>query len=258
MGRNEYQEADTPKPRKKKKKTHKVYAFIVLTMGVAIIALAILILFYVQKIEVDGNEYCKDREIAAVVQNDKYSINTLYILAKYALGYGEQLPCLDSMKISLKTPWVIKVTVEEKPIVGYIYAGNEYAYFDKDGMIVYKGTTFIDGLPCIEGIETGDVSLYSIIESKDRGIFEEILETSQEVKKYELSTDKIVCKENKIYLYIGKICVSLGSSVSSEQIAQINPILEKLEGKEGTLHLENFSEGSTTITFNTNEVVDEN
>ena len=103
MGKNDYQGEGTAKPRKKKK-SHKVYAFLVLTMGIAIIALAILIFFYVQKIEVEGNEYCRDREIIEAVQNDRYSINSLYILGKYALGYGEKVPCLDSMKVSLKAP----------------------------------------------------------------------------------------------------------------------------------------------------------
>lgn len=258
MGRNEYQEEEAARPKKKKKKSHKVYAFMVLVMGIAIIALAVLILFYVQKIEVEGNEYCKDKEIINTVQNDRFSINSLYILGKYALGRGGQVPCLDSMKVSMKTPWIVKVKVKEKPIVGYIYAGNEYAYFDKEGMIVYKGADFIEGLPCIEGIETGDISLYGTIESKDKSIFEEMLVTSQQVKKYKIAPDKIVCKDDRIYLYKGTIRISLGNSVSSEQIAQIPPILEKLEGKEGTLHLENYSEGNTTITFNAEEIQEEN
>lgn len=258
MGKNEYQEDEAARPKKKKKKSHKVYALMVLVMGIAIIVLAVLILFYVQKIEVEGNEYCKDKEIINTVQNDRFSINTLYILGKYALGRGEQLPCLDDMKVSMKAPWIVKVTVKEKPIVGYIYAGNEYAYFDKEGIIVYKGPDFIEGLPCIEGIDTGDISLYGMIESKDKSIFEEMLVTTQQVKKYKLSLDKIVCQDDKIYLYKGKIRISLGSSVSSEQIAQIPPIMEKLEGKEGTLHLENYSEGNTTITFNAEEIQEEN
>ena len=33
------------------------------------------------------------------------------------------------------------------------------------------------------------------------------------------------------------------------KVAQIPKILEKLEGKEGTLHLENFSDESDTATF---------
>ena len=37
--------------------------------------------------------------------------------------------------------------------------------------------------------------------------------------------------------------------VTVEKIAQIKPILEKLEEQEGTLHLENYSAGNETITF---------
>ncbi|MEI3209887.1 MAG: hypothetical protein V8S14_02350 [Lachnospiraceae bacterium] len=34
-----------------------------------------------------------------------------------------------------------------------------------------------------------------------------------------------------------------------EKIAQIPPIIEKLGGQEGTLHLENYADGQETITF---------
>ena len=97
MGKEKRQKEE--KPGKRKKKSHRLYALVVLLLGIAIIALGVLILFYVQKIEISGNEYCTDQEIVDTVQSDKYSINTLYILGKYALGYGEQLPCLESMEV---------------------------------------------------------------------------------------------------------------------------------------------------------------
>ena len=58
-------------------------------------------------------------------------------------------------------------------------------------------------------------------------------------------------------MYIGKVCVSLGLDVTSEKIAQIKPILKKLEDKEGTLHLENYSGGNDTITFAIDEFPEE-
>ena len=252
MGKEKRQKEE--KPGKRKKKSHRLYALVVLLLGIAIIALGVLILFYVQKIEISGNEYCTDQEIVDTVQSDKYSINTLYILGKYALGYGEQLPCLESMEVGLKAPWVLKVTVKEKPIVGYVRNGEDYAYFDKAGLVVSESSSLIEGLPCIEGIEVKDIKL---LRSDDTRIFEEILETSKEVVKYQLSTDRIVCKDDKIYLYIGKVCVSLGKNVSSEQIAQIAPIMEKLGDQEGTLHLENYSETTETITFDIGEFSEE-
>ena len=103
-----------------------------------------------------------------------------------------------------------------------------------------------------------DIELYKRIDNGNSGIFEEILEASQEFRKYERIVDKIVCKNNRIYIYIGKICISLGDNVTPEKIAQIDPILEELEGREGTLHLENYGEGRETITFDIGEFPEEN
>lgn len=240
--------------KKTKRKSHRLYAFVVLLLAAAILVLSVLVLFYVQQIKVEGNEYCTDQQIVDTVRSDKYSINTLYIAGKYAIGKGKSLPCLESIHVSLSAPWTLKVTVREKPIVGYLENKDNYAYFDKEGMVVSMSPTLIEGLPCIEGVSMKDIKLYSRLETDDSKIFEEILETSREAVKQEISADRIVCRGDEIYLDIGKIYVNLGNQVSSDQIAQIPPILEKLGGQEGTLHLENYSESSDTITFDIGEI----
>lgn len=244
--------------KKRHKKKYRIYAAVVLTLGIAIIALTIFLLFNIQKIEIKGNEYCTDKEIQAVVQNDKLSSNSLYVVLKYTVGRGETLPCFESLKVSMKNPWTLKITVEEKPIVGCLSDGKEYVYFDKEGLVVRRGTTAMEGVPTVEGIESSNIKLYEKMESGKTKILEEVLEASDEAKKYELSIDKIVCKEGKIYLHIGKICINLGSNVTAEKIAQISPIVEKLGNKEGTLHLENYSAGQGTITFEIAEETKEN
>ena len=240
--------------KKTKRKSHRLYAFVVLLLAAAILVLSVLVLFYVQQIKVEGNEYCTDQQIVDTVRSDKYSINTLYIAGKYAIGKGKSLPCLESIHVSLSAPWTLKVTVREKPIVGYLENKDNYAYFDKEGMVVSMSPTLIEGLPCIEGVSMKDIKLYSRLETDDSKIFEEILETSREAVKQKISADRIVCRGDEIYLDIGKIYVNLGNQVSSDQIAQIPPILEKLGGQEGTLHLENYSESSDTITFDIGEI----
>lgn len=251
MGTKEHLEE---RPRKRrKKKSHRVYAFFVILFGLAIIILTILLLFHVQKIEIRGNQYCTDKEISEAVQNDKFSRNSLYVIGKYLLGKGEQPACLESMKVGLSTPWTLRVTVKEKEIVGYIYDNQDYAYFDKEGLVVKKDTSYIEGVPLVKGIEVKEVKLYQSLESENSQIFEEILEASNELKKNDLSTEKIICQDSRIYLFIGKVCISLGNHVTPEKVAQIAPILEKLEGKEGTLHLESYSEGQETITFDVGE-----
>lgn len=252
MAKKEYRETNERVRTKKrmKKKSHRLYAALVIFLGIAIISLSVMILFKVQKIKISGNSYCTNEEITKMVQSDKYSTNSLYIFVKYLTGKGEVLPCLESAKVSLESPWIVKVSVKEKAIIGYLSVDKECAYFDKEGLVVYKNNEAMEGIPLVEGIKVKDTGLYHTIESGESGIFEEILETSQEIKKYDLQIKKIVCKSGNIYLYINKICVSLGNTVSSEQIAQIQPIMEKLGKKKGTLHLENYSENQEMITFN--------
>lgn len=247
MGNREYKERK--EPRRRNKKSHRIYAFIVLSLAAAIIAAVIFLLFYVQKIEVKGTEYVTEKEIIDIIQNDDFSVNALYILGKYALGKGKVLPCLDEMKVGLKAPWIVKVEVKEKPIIGYVRNGELYDYFDKEGLVVLESPALIEGIPYIEGIGMGEAKLYQHLKSKNTRIFEQILETSREIAKYEIKPDRIVCEEDVICLYVGRIRIRLGKEVSAVKIAQIPPILEKIGDKEGTLHLENYSEVQGTITF---------
>lgn len=251
--RPEWEETREEPRKRRKKKSHKVYAFFVLLLGFIIIGVAVFLLFYLQEITVSGNEHMTEQEIMDVVCNDKYSVNTLYILGKYAVGKGEVPPCLERMKIRMEAPWRLKVIVEEKPIVGYIQNGDKYDFFDKEGLVIFESSELIEGLPYIEGIDVGEVRLYQYLKSDDTRIFEQILEASREVAKYGLTSARIVGEGDEICLDIGNIRVRLGKSVSAEQIAQIPPILEKLGDRAGTLHLENYSEMNSTITFETAE-----
>lgn len=247
-----------PRRRKrKKKKSHFMYGLIVFVLGIAILGLGITLLFRVQTVKIEGNGYCTDREIKDMVQSDRYSVNSLYILGKYMVGRGEVLPCLESVKVTLKSPWDVKVAVKEKSIIGYISDGEEYAYFDKEGLVVFKSNKLIEGVSFVEGIAVKNTQLYQKLESSEADIFEEILETSRELKKYNLTTEKILCRNVNIYLQLEKVYINLGKSVSADKIAQIPPILEKLGRKKGMLHLENYSETQEMVTFNKGETLKE-
>lgn len=261
MTRQEYERVQKKKRKERKRKNKKklrLYALSVIFLAIAIIALVVMLLFRIQKIEIDGNQYCTDKEIREMVQDDKYSTNSLYVIGKYLTGHGKTYPCFERVKVSMGAPWILKVSVQEKPIIGYTEGKEDYLYFDQDGMIVKKDNQIMEGIPFVEGLDTDHEELYQPLKKEKSDIFEEILETSQELKKYDMNIKKIVCKNDRIYVYINKVCVSLGNQVSAEKIAQISPIMEKLGNKKGTLHLENYSEERKTITFNKGKFPKEN
>ena len=243
---------------RKRKKTHKLYAAIVLTLGIVIICLSIMILFYVQRIEIKGNQYCSDKTIVQAIQNDRFSINSLYVLAKYSMGKGEIPLGLESMEVKMKNPWTLSVSVEEKESIGYFEHKKQRVYFDEEGLVLINGLAIVEGVPLVEGIDFKNVKLHSTLSCENTSIFEEIKTIKSEFAKNEIKIDRILYIDDRIYVYKGKKCFSLGMDVTPEKVAQIPPILKKLGKKKGTLHLENYSGGNETITFAIGEFPKEN
>ena len=235
--------------RRRKKKSHRLYALIVIILGIAIIAMTVILLFYVQKIEIKGNEYTEDEVILESVEKDRLSVNSLYLLIKYRYMDYEMPKSLNSMKLGLKNPWTVRITVQEKAITGCFLEGENYVYFDKEGTVVLKKKELAEGVPYIEGVEIGETKLYKKMKVKDEKLFQAILNVVQEVKQFELTPDQILCTESGIELHFGTIRVLLGFDITTKKVAQILPILGKLEGRSGTLHLEHFEDETNTIPF---------
>ena len=242
---------------RKRKKSYKLYALTVIVLGIAIIVMSVVLLFYVQKIEVTGNEYTDSQEIVELAKEDRYTFNSLYVLWKYRFSDYEKPGSVVSMKASLKNPWTVKIRVGEKEIIGYVYDEGSYVYFDKEGTVVLKETKILEGVPCIEGISAAGTELYATIPNIDEDLFEAILDTTTQLKQFELAPDRIVCGDSGIYLVFQDVCVALGDKVTLEKMAQIPPILSKLQGQTGTLRLEHYEDESNTITFDSGELPEE-
>ena len=236
------------------KKSNVIYVVVVVVLGIAIVVMSTLLLFYVQKIEVSGNKYSQSQDVIDMVQEDKYSFNSLYLLWKYDHTDYKHPANIESMKAHLKNPWTVTVKVKEKAIIGYVHSDGQYTYFDKDGTVVLKGTELLEGYPGVEGLETKDAELYDTIKSSDKDLFASILEVTELTQKFKLTPDRIVSADDGIHLYFQEICVSLGKNMTNDKIAQVTPILEKLAGQSGTLHLEHYESSEDTITFDIGEL----
>ena len=67
------------KRRRRRKKNHRVYALVTLVLAIAIIVIGFGLLFYVQKIEVSGNDYTENEVITESMQKDTLSFNSVYL-----------------------------------------------------------------------------------------------------------------------------------------------------------------------------------
>ena len=111
------------KEKRRKKKRRMLALKIVLGVLVALV-LAFLVVFYVfrvEDVEVKGNVLYDKPTIESVVLNDEYSWNSLYVFLKYKLVDTKDVPFIDTMEVSLKSPTTLQIQVYEKGMVGYLY-----------------------------------------------------------------------------------------------------------------------------------------
>ena len=125
----------------------------------------------------------------------------------------------------------------------------------QDGTAALKTTEVIPGAPFIEGLElnTKKVKMNKKLPVTDQDIFERIVEVTRLSNKYELSSDRLTCSDGGVNLIFGVVTVQLGKGNYEMKIAQISPILEKLNekfaGQAGVLHLENYETSGTSVRF---------
>jgi cell division protein FtsQ len=246
------------KEERKRRKRRKagLVTFLVIVLLLAAAALVVVKGFVVEKVEVEGNVLYGDQVIADTVLNDEYSWNSLYVYFKYRFLETEDVPFIDTMEVTLKSPRTLHITVYEKGILGYLYDNTlgENVYFDKDGIVVETSTNVIEDTPKIEGLTCEDIVLYEKLPIK-KAALKEMLTLTQTLKRNDLVPDSIIygMDDSPIIVY-GSIWVQLGSDeLLTRKVERIAKILPSLDGESGVLHLENWTEDTTNIVFDRDE-----
>ena len=72
--------------KRRKHKKRRVWLIVVSVIaGLAVLAAVAVFLFRTRSFVVEGNSYYGENTITTWIQNDRFSVNTLYIMAKYNL-----------------------------------------------------------------------------------------------------------------------------------------------------------------------------
>lgn len=237
--------------RRKRRRILKAVLIVLIVLGLA--ALIVFKVFTVRNVEITGNELYSDKKIRDWVLNDEYSWNSLYVFFKYKLKETKELPFVDSMEVSLKSPHTLEIHVYEKGVLGYVYVPSlgKNAYFDKDGFVVELSTDVIEGTTKISGLSVKTAKLYEKLPIENQSILRTLLNVTQLLDKYELKPEMIYVTENgQVLLSYGKIQVNVGENeYLNEKIIRLQKIMPQIEGMEGTLHLETWTETTTDIYF---------
>lgn len=208
--------------------------------------------YTIQTVYVEGNVHYTEDEIKSFVMDGAFGNNSLYLSMKYRNKGVENIPFIDVMDVSILAPDTIKITVYEKTLVGYVQYLDTCMYFDKDGYVVESSEVKTVGIPQIAGLNFDHMILGEQLPVEDPAIFSSVLDITKLLDKYELSADKIYFHaSNEITLYFGDVKVALGNEQDrmEDKVMLLPVFLAELEGKSGTLQMENYDESGGKYTF---------
>jgi len=239
-----------------RKRAVSAFMRVVMIVGGIILFFVLLIgiLAYAYKIEtvvVEGNIHYTESEIRDMVITDTLSQNSLYLNLKSKYTDPGEIPFIEDMEVTVTSPHEIKITVYEKTLAGYITYLGKVMYFDRDGIVVETDDNVPDDIPEVLGLDFSSVVLYDKLPADNDDIFDLILNITLLLEKYSLDA-KAIYFDNvyDIFLFIGDVKVSMGEGdYLEEKFIHLSGIMPNLEGKSGTLRMEDFTPDSSSVTF---------
>lgn len=228
--------------------------FLVLLALFLVCFLAAVLFFPVKDISFSTSSHYTEEELEDLVFTNRACYNSIYLFWKYNVKKEEpDIPFIEKLEVTIQSPTKVKVTTYEKGIVGYMEVLDSYVYFDKDGIVVEISGVCIDNVLRVSGVSASTVSKGKKLPLEDDQVFKILLNLTQLLDKHDVHPEGVYFSENdEITLYFGEVKVLLGKDENmDEKIIRLKNIVPSLEGKKGTLHMENVDEDTKNMTFTT-------
>ena len=207
---------------------------------VVVLLLSVFGVFRVREVTITGNEYYTKEQVADFIVGEGLQRNTLYLYIRYNYMEHPEIPFIDTFEVKIDSPSSITIRVYEKNIVGYVQYLGKNVYFDKDGIVVESSDQVMDGVPMIKGLSFDSLTMHQALTVKGPEIFQTIL-----------NPDEIrFGNSSELYLKLEDVTVALGTGdYLDEKVSRLKKLEADLEGKSGTLHMENYTDESTHISL---------
>jgi len=239
---------------------HQVIAVIIVS---AVLILAGLIVYIakacrVTEVSVTGNQHYTVDQIEEMVMEGPLGHNSLYLYFKYRNRNMDNVPFVETMEVNVISPSSISITVYEKSIAGCVGYLDRFMYFDKDGTVVEASPLRQMDIPYVTGLTFDHVIMYEKLPIENEEVFKNILGITQLLSKYKIIANQIYFdSDNNVTLYFDKARVKLGSFENiDEKMIKLQGIIPKLDGLEGVLYMEDYTEDAKEdyITFQRDDV----
>lgn len=230
-------------------KNHKFAAVTLLLLFIA--AVWFFIFFRVRQVEVAGSTHYSDEQVKDIVLKGPFAENSLLAPVFCSRKNTGEISFIDAVEVSYVDPGSILIGVKEKQSIGCLRYLDCYIYFDREGIAIESSVEREQDIPYYEGMELSSVCLNQPLYLKDKDFLRVAVSLFQIVQESDRKPDCIqVDEQGKISLVYGSIRVNLGKNeYLDDKIPRMLSILPQLEGRNGTLHLENVTPEKKNITF---------
>ncbi len=228
----------------------------------AVCVLALLVLglwiFRVRSMEVAGAERESVSTINEDLIYDYWSGNSLVLAWKYRNAvYEGRTPYLSSVQVKLLSPSKVRVTVEEKEIIGYVQYNGQNVCFDDDGMVLSISDQVYDDAILVTGLTMDEPILYQRLSLASSATLRTMLSVTRLLRETEnlKNADSISFDNNQnITVNLGQVSVDLGQDeYLEEKIANLSSIYPQIEGQSGQLNMSAFTGKNEQIAFREKE-----
>ena len=204
--------------------------------------LLVLVTARFQSIEITGNRRYSEEEIRTMLFPGSWDTDSFYQFLKEHTREHAEYPFIESYELHWKGPLKLKVRVREKNVVAYVGFMSSRFYFDRDGMVVESTQEPLEGVPRIEGLDFGSISLHKRISVKNDRVFHDIMNLTNALSELQISCESIRYDDSlNATLNLGDIRVKLGADQDMEEkISCLREILPKLSGRRGELDLSTY------------------
>ncbi len=205
----------------------------------------------VKNVECTGTKIYSDDEIKKFILDDEYCTNAVYVFFKNLIMPVENIPFISHFEVSLKDLNTVTIRAVEKKFYGYIPTeANGYVYYDKQGNVYEVSVMLLAGSMLVEGLDPKDPVIGEPLDigKTNRRTLLQIQKSLEEQKI--MATVITFTEDGTILLTYGDILINLGTRANiADKIRRLQYVLPYIEGKRGTLHLEEWSRENTDIVF---------
>ena len=240
----------------KKKLSKPIRILIAVFVLILIISLAGLFVYFfcdVRTVNISGNTILVEEEIKRGLIVDEYDKNCVLLILRNRFMPRRDIPFVESMEMSMSDLNTVNVKVKEKPITGYIKGKKkrERVYYNQEGTVMELSRVKVKGaILTVPGSEVGDAVVGEPLPIREKSR-RELVALNRELSQNEIKIKKItLTDEGNFILNYKNITIKFGTaSFMTEKVTRLKVILPKIKKKEGILHLEDWSEGTTDIVF---------